>query len=202
MKNKNFNSLSDLLYGLEPTPSAGPLSKLLNFAEPPSAPVFPAINSSLYSSLLGVSSSPAPLSALGSLASLIGAPSLPAPAPIRTGIRFNNNDFSEPTAFGGAWLPTWPGLYAILVSDSRCSPRPYRVIYFGKAVDLSSRATRSHEKFDEWNRVAGAGVLYITFLSMPISSERERAAIEEDLIKHYAPECNRTFNPLAGLCGY
>ena len=202
MKDKNFNSLRDLLYGLDPTPPAGPLSKLLNFAEPPPAPVFPGINSSLFSSLIGAPSSPAPLSSLATLGSLIGAPSLPAPAPIRTGIRFNNNDFSEPTAFGGIWLPMWPGLYAILVSDSRWSPRPYRVIYFGKAVDLSSRVTRSHEKFDEWNRVARAGILYLAVLSMPISSERERAAIEEDLIKHYAPECNRAFNPLAGLSGY
>jgi hypothetical protein len=34
------------------------------------------------------------------------------------------------------------------------------------------------------------------------SSKSERLAIESGLIGHYAPICNRQFNPLAGLFGF
>ncbi|MGA7851736.1 MAG: hypothetical protein WCA15_00330 [Candidatus Acidiferrales bacterium] len=67
---------------------------------------------------------------------------------------------------------------------------------------MAARVVRSHEKYDEWSRVAGGGNLYVSCHPMPNSAEWERAAVEEDLIERYAPECNKTFNPFAGLLGY
>jgi hypothetical protein len=188
------------LFGITPEPPTATLSKLIEMYKPPAPP-----NSlTTLSKLLENYPPPAPPSALslGILSALFAAPKTPPPVPAPTGIRFQDRYFSEPTVFASAWLPPSPGVYAILVFDWTCSPRPFRVLYFGKASDLGGRVVRSHEKYAEWNRAAsGAGLLYVAYHLMPNTYDWQRAAVEENLIKHYAPVCNRTFNPFGGLFG-
>ncbi len=102
--------------------------------------------------------------------------------------------FSEPVRFRALFPPPpTPGVYAILQRDATWQPRPFKPIYFGKAVDLSARVTASHEKYDDWCRVAsGANNLYVAFCSMWRSSDSDRSLLETSLIKRYQPECNKT----------
>src|ERR1700686_3464996 len=74
------------------------------------------------------------------------------PEPRPSGIRFgrNNGDavqFTEPTLFPrtpwGISPPPSGGLYAILVADGSCQPRPFRAVYFGQAGNLAERPTTS-----------------------------------------------------------
>jgi hypothetical protein len=135
-----------------------------------------------------------------SLSQLLGA--VPPPAK-QTGIQFCNRKFSEPTLHRTATPLSWPGLYAILVLDSRCSPRPYRVIYFGQGGNLAERVTASHEKYEKWCRAAsGSGNLYVAFYWMPTSTERRRMDAESELIRTYNPECNIASNPWGGTFGF
>jgi hypothetical protein len=205
------------LLGIAPEPPTTTLSKLLGL-DPPALPVIPTARMfgtdpvsapisrpSLRSlaSLMSASAPPPqlPMPDYSSIGSLIGAPKPQWPVPPPSWIWFQNRCFSEPTAFGDTWLPTRPGVYAILVIDGTWRPRPYRPIYFGKAGNLASRLVPSHEKYDEWCRVAGgAGKLYIAYHLVP-DTDWERAAVEEDLIKHYAPQCNDIFNPFSRLLG-
>jgi hypothetical protein len=160
-------------------------------------------NDDLYRRLLGIASDP-PGTSLSGLMMGLAQPavvSTPAPVPTPTGIRFQDSQFSEPTAFGTAWLPKSSGIYVILGIDWTGSPRPYRPIYFGKAVDLAGRVGASHEKYGEWCRAAGgADKLYVAYHLM-LGSDAHRAAIEESLIRHHSPECNKTFNYLSDLLG-
>ncbi len=126
------------------------------------------------------------------------APPASAPAPV--GLGFQHWRFSEPTAFNTASLPACPGIYAVLVIDGAWGPRPYRPLYFGKAENLATRVSSSHENYREWRRASnGFGALYVAYHRLPGINARQRSIIEESLIRHYSPECNRTFNSLAGL---
>src|ERR1700730_6264293 len=111
---------------------------------------------------------------------------LPPPSSA-SGIHFQGRRFSEPTPLGFVTVPKQPGVYAILVSDNNWKPRPYRVLYFGKAVDLSARVCSSHEKHGEWGRCAAGGTLYVAWHAIPGSTEFQRATLEENLIKHFSP---------------
>ena len=116
--------------------------------------------------------------------------------PVDKHIYFCNRQFSEPTLLRYASPLAWPGLYAVLVYDPSASPRPYRVIYFGQARDLSDRVTGSHEKYLSWCTAAGGSAnLYVAFHWMLGSIESQRTIAERELIQHYAPECNSTHNP-------
>jgi len=118
------------------------------------------------------------------------------------GIRFGTRLFSEPIVFRLAALPALPGLYAVLVCDSTCAPRPYRVIYFGQAGDLAQRVTRSHEKHPEWCRTAnGEANLYLAYDRTLGLTERQQVATEEQLIQEYTPQCN-VINPLGRFLGF
>jgi hypothetical protein len=180
MKGNDFGFYSRLL-GIAPGPSTTALRKLYGF-EPPPVPI-PTLP-------------PVPLSTLMRVPNALSQ--VPAPA----GIHFQSKRFSEPTKFRSTWLPILPGLYAILVRDAKSSPRPFRVIYFGKAENLASRVVPSHEKCDQWCRVAGGGEnLYVACCEMRNSTDDERRSAEADLISHYAPECNDVFNPFSAWLG-
>jgi hypothetical protein len=189
------------LLGIAPEPPTTTLSRLLG-PEPPQPPAStPSLR--LLASLMAVPTPPArlPMPDYSSIGSLIGAAKPQSPVPLPSGIWFQDRYFSEPTAFGSPWLPALSGVYAILVIDGRCKPRPYRPIYFGKAGDLQTRVVRWHEKYDEWCRVAGgAGNLYVAYHLAP-NSDSERSDVEVDLIKHFAPECNDIYNPFSRLLG-
>jgi hypothetical protein len=122
--------------------------------------------------------------------------------PVANGINFSNRCFSEPMLFRFARPASLAGLYAILVYDTRCSPRPYRVIYFGQAGDIAARVRDSHEKYFSWGNAArGTANLYVAFHWMSGSSERQRCDAESVLVRDYNPECNIVFNALSGLSG-
>ncbi len=127
---------------------------------------------------------------------LVGYQASPGP----TGIFFRDRRFSEPALFVFHFpLLFESGLYAILVPDASCSPRPFRVIYFGETGELSKRVTSSHEKYPDWVREAGtASYLYVAFHEIAGTQQARRAA-ESDLIAHYRPACNIAFNYSAML---
>lgn len=107
----------------------------------------------------------------------------------RAGLHFLDRYFTEPMAFGSGSLPSSAGVYAILMSDAAWQPRPYRPIYFGEAADLAG-VMASHEKYQEWLRIAGAAdQLYVAY-HLTSSDETDRAALKESLIKEYRPACS------------
>jgi len=183
-----FNVSSDdfftRLFGKPAEPPTGNLSALLALYGKPALPEPPTRTEDN-------------LSAISRLFGMAAPPPL-APAP--TGLRFKDRYFSEPSAFGSAFIPKLSGLYAIVVFDLSCSPRPYRVIYFGKAGDLSDRAVRSHEKYDTWCQAAGgSGRLLISYHLMRDAHDLELYSAEDILIKHYQPVCNIKSNPSFGF---
>lgn len=111
------------------------------------------------------------------------------------GIIFGDVDFTEPRRYPASNAPSFlvpeeQGIYAILVPDDTCGPRPYAVLYFGEARDMSRRITREHEKFAEWLRKAGGrGLYYAWHPTMGFTYEQRREAVVE-LIKAYKPSCN------------
>jgi hypothetical protein len=125
----------------------------------------------------------------------------------RAGIRFNNQTFTEPVPFPPALPPVSSGIYAILVPDADCTPRPYRVIYFGESGNFHERVTESHERYDDWIKEAG-GIenTYVAFCPTPLLKEEQRRWVENDLIARYRPACNLKDNqtpffyqPLLGI---
>jgi hypothetical protein len=127
-------------------------------------------------------------------------PALPA-----TGIVFGQWRFSEPeplpASAGLVGFLQHEGVYAILIDDLACRPRPFRAVYFGEAEDLWSRATQTHENFAAWRREVGLfGRLYRAFHAMPGSTQVYRQMIESALIDAYKPVCNKrlSFSLFAG----
>src|SRR5260370_16901560 len=89
------------------------------------------------------------------------------------GIRFGSRLFSDPIVFRLAALPALPGLYAVLVCDSTCAPRPYRGIYFGQAGDLAKKRTRAREKHPEGCRASNAEAnLSLPYTLTPLLTHR------------------------------
>ena len=109
----------------------------------------------------------------------------------RAGIRFNNRTFTEPAPFPVAIPPVASGIYAILVLDESCRPRPFRAIYFGESGNFLDRITEKHERFGDWTLEAG-GVAntYVAFCPTPLLKEEQRRWVKNDLITRYRPICN------------
>jgi hypothetical protein len=107
--------------------------------------------------------------------------------------------FSEPEALAASslfapflGLGNQEGVYAILTDDSTARPRPFRVLYFGEAENVSSRATATHENHSAWQREAGTyGKLYRAFYAMPGSNQTQRQVVESALIAAYNTPCNQ-----------
>ena len=119
-----------------------------------------------------------------------------------SGIVFANFRFTEPRPFSLRFPPPGGGIYAILVPDNTAKPRPFRVIYFGQASELHDRVRSNHEHYSEWLKHAGGPLgLYVSFYPMT-GGERARVATEQQLIGHYLPVCNDTFNPLHNTIGH
>ena len=107
-------------------------------------------------------------------------------------LTYTPSSMSCPTPFSTTFVPSSGGLYAIMIYDANWRPLPYRLIYVGKAQNLAERVCRSHEKYESWERAAGGAQLYIAFHI--IQNESARKAAERQIIEHYGPECNETFN--------
>lgn len=112
------------------------------------------------------------------------------------GITFGERIFTEPrrypTTMGGPNLlvPAEQGLYAILTPDETCGPRPFAVLYFGEARNLSERLNRDHEKYAEWMKTAAGRGLYFGYhLTVGYTYDQRREA-EVELIRAYKPVCN------------
>jgi hypothetical protein len=99
----------------------------------------------------------------------------------------------SPRPFNTTYVPSYGGLYAVMVHDATCSPLPYRLIYLGKAGKLSERVCGSHEKYTSWERVACGAQLFVAFHL--IADESDRTIAERRIIEHYRPECNTALNP-------
>jgi hypothetical protein len=118
----------------------------------------------------------------------------------RAGIRFNNRVFTEPVPFSLALPPVSSGIYAILVPDTSCRPRPFRVIYFGESCNFSQRVTEDHERFNNWLAEAGGSAgLYLAFCPTPLLKAQQRRWVEHDLIARYHPPCNLQGNQSASF---
>lgn len=173
-----------LLYGLEQPEKGFTLADLFKPLDPPRPVAKPHI---------------APFGQYGQLSDLLGSLPPPPSPTSQTGIRFGDCGFCEPFIFTDSQtLPSDPGLYVALAYDQRCKPRPYRSLYFGKAAKLSERVGFLHEKWSDWQRAATPSPVYIAYCAMPWSTDDRRRAIEEGLIKEYAPKCNDVHNPWGG----
>ena len=103
------------------------------------------------------------------------------------------HEFTEPSK--SFPIVELPGLYAVMIYDATCQPRPYRVLYFGKAGNLRQRVCESHEKSWAWQMEAALiSPLFYSYLR--VNTEADRARIEGDLISYYAPVCNERGNPI------
>lgn len=109
----------------------------------------------------------------------------------RVGIRFDNRVFTEPLPFSLALPPVSSGIYAVLVVDSACRPRPFRALYFGETHDFSQCLTAGHERISDWTAGAGGVAnLYVAFCPTPLLKEQQRRWAQNDLIARYRPTCN------------
>jgi len=113
----------------------------------------------------------------------------PVPPAVQ-GINFGGRKFYEPRRFPGVLIPPTQGIYAILVQDAACSPRQFRVIYFGESNNLESRICTTHEKYSDWTREASGSQLYVAYHATIGMSDAQRRDAECMLINHYKPSCN------------
>ena len=124
-------------------------------------------------------------------------------APTQLRLTYRPTLFNAPQPHNTTYVPSYGGIYAVMVYDSTWKPLPYRPIYIGEAQNLSERVCQIHEKYDSWVRAACGGQLYVAFHC--IEGEAARKAAERRLIEHFKPECNKTFNhnalPLRALAG-
>jgi len=130
------------------------------------------------------------------------------------GLRFVTDGGSITHLFEEPWLlsswhpPRTAGIYAILICDVNCEPRPYRAIYFGQHASLAACGFPDrHEKYQDWLGVAhhaGLGTLgypelFISIMRLPYSTEAARRGIVLALNERYRPVCNTQFGPADGL---
>jgi hypothetical protein len=112
-------------------------------------------------------------------------------------IKFNDYTFSEPTALpaSSAFIETiagQPGVYAVLVFDPTCTPRPYRPVYFGESDNIHGRAAGTHENHSSWRAEAGTNApLYRALCPLPGLTKTQRQQVESVLIAEYSTPCNR-----------
>ena len=108
-------------------------------------------------------------------------------------INYSGCLFSEPISLTIWQAPSVSGIYAILVPDSQARPKPFRVVYFGEAGNLSTRGIgRSHHKYNDWLQQGGTLLsnLYIAIYPTLNFTEQQRLALEAQLIRDYRPACN------------
>ncbi len=113
-------------------------------------------------------------------------------------MNYGGNVFDEPTKVESWSTLHRAGLYAILIPDSRVSPKPFRVIYFGETDNLSKRDfVKTHQAYRNWISTAGSpNDLYIAVCPKPNSTAEQRMLFETQLIAKYDPICNRESDDL------
>ncbi len=101
--------------------------------------------------------------------------------------------FVGPVSLSDWKPPCGAGIYAIYATravQTILGPN-YKLVYIGQSGNMSERGFSSHKKRDCWISKAGSEdkLLVATHL-MPNSTEDERLAIEQEIIKAYMPPCN------------
>ncbi|MBN2244893.1 MAG: hypothetical protein JW755_03505 [Candidatus Aminicenantes bacterium] len=89
--------------------------------------------------------------------------------------------------------PNCAALYAIMVKpDASKSPRSYRILYFGKANNLSDKNFYlKHDKLKCWTNFSGSEEnLFIAFYDVTKASAEDRVHTLMGLIDKYRPVCN------------
>lgn len=122
----------------------------------------------------------------------------PVPPAVQ-GINFGGRQFYEPRRFPGLLIPPTQGIYAILVQDATCTPRKFRVIYFGESNNLGNRIRTTHEKYRDWTREAAGSQLYMAYHTTIGMSDAQRRDAECVLINQYTPCCNERMDTPAAL---
>lgn len=112
--------------------------------------------------------------------------------PTQLNLTYRPVGVAYPTPTGITQIPSFGGLYAVMVYDAGGSPKPYRLIYVGESANLADRVCSSHEKYPSWIRAASGAQLFVAF--SPIVGEAARKSAARQIITHYGPECNKTFN--------
>ena len=92
------------------------------------------------------------------------------------------------------WKPPYGagiyGIYATRAVQTILGPI-YKLIYVGQSGNMSERSFTSHHKRNDWvSEAGGEDQLLIATHLMPDSTEDERLAVEQKLIKAYKPPCN------------
>ena len=107
-------------------------------------------------------------------------------------INFGYRLFNDPVEAERWEPPAGPGLFAVLVMDRLCHPRPFRPIFFGQLKDRAEPGfLKSHGKYWTWRALAdSARNLFVASYPMPFSSDEARAAAQNELISRYHPACN------------
>jgi hypothetical protein len=99
---------------------------------------------------------------------------------------FGKKGFSEPSFFPRLLpLISGAGIYVILVSDARWTPRQSRPIYFGETEDFAARVTTRHEHYIRWILEASSRQLYVAQLWMPVSTKPDRLTVTQALNNWY-----------------
>jgi hypothetical protein len=107
-------------------------------------------------------------------------------------IKFNDYTFSEPTALPASSAAGQPRVYAVLVFDPTCTPRPYRPVYFGESDNIHGRAAGTHENHSSWSAEAGTNTpLYRALCPLPGLTKTQRQQVESLLIAEYSTPCNQ-----------
>jgi hypothetical protein len=105
-------------------------------------------------------------------------------------IVYGNRSFSGPMQFPAQLSAPLSGLYVIVVPDVGWTPRQFRLLYFGESSDMKERATKQHEKYDDWLREAAGRPLYVGYSSTVGMTDQQRGDEECRLIDMCNPPCD------------
>jgi hypothetical protein len=97
--------------------------------------------------------------------------------------------FTEPRPYPGEPAKA-PGIFAILVEDENCKPRPLRVLFFGDTNDFSGCLTPRNSYYKDWLRKARSRPLLVALYPLPGNEVRRRTLLGS-LIAAHQPICNR-----------
>src|SRR6185437_12431194 len=132
---------------------------------------------------------------------------------------YAGHQFTRPVRLADFRAPYTQGVYAILENVSAGLAERFRMLYFGEAINLRDRITRSHEHFGDWLYEAGGSArLFVAVFQTSGMTEEQRCTIERKLIRAYNPPCNaqhkrsfeerlrslaprREADPLSGIAG-
>lgn len=104
-----------------------------------------------------------------------------------------NLEFWGPTSLDSV-MPRFGGIYVVLhtVLVGVGLSTEKRVIYIGQTENFAERGfISSHHAYKRWV-MAAADRKNLSIAILPLAGQQARAELEERLIKHYSPSCNRT----------